>query len=125
MEKFPLGPIRMKKQEKKMSRREFLKKAAAAAAAAAGGNAVLSMMARELEKPGDGMTPETKKMAEELYDSMEMEKSLEEADRRKHESVYAAYGDLESFLRDYPSVKDNKEELAEARLYFEKNKRKK
>ena len=62
MEKPPLGESTPKKNKAKgMSRREFLKNAGLAAAAVAAGGVVSSLMERDLEKPGDGMTPETRK----------------------------------------------------------------
>ncbi len=121
MEKPPLGGFGPSRENKnKMSRREFLKKALAAATAIGAGGAVSLLAERELEKPSDGITPETRKIAEEIERRMEREKLLGEFREDADESEYYGYASLDDYLNDHPLAKRSPEELRKARDFFEK-----
>ncbi len=104
MEKFSFGgdaPPNNKK-DKKISRRDFLKIGAKAGAAAA----VLGVGAFSGGcDDGNNITKE-------------------EVMKKHSEDRRAGYADLNHFLDDYPEVKDNQEELEEARRYFKEQDRK-
>lgn len=119
MEKPPIGGFKPP-EKNKMSRRDFLKNAILAAAAVGGGAVVSSLMERDLEKQGDGVTPEGRKTAEKLHNDIEQEKIMEEIDREKERNIYFGYNSLDDYLNDHPLVKQSPEELKKARDFFEK-----
>lgn len=124
MEKFTTNIItpeeekKPKKNEKGISRRKLLKGIFAAGASVLAGGAIKKASTfidipsdEELKKKGDIEREERRKNMEREPDVAGMHLN----------NRYEGYTDLESFLKDYPHIEAQPEELKKVRRYFEKN----